>query len=288
MVGWQSRTRSHRVAIGTRLLQEYRARKHERTFKLGQSPGISPISPLDNLRSVELSFNPKVSHDLTPSEATSTDTNISDISSISELKHSLQTTKWLKIHDYASTRRVRLQRRSVNGMKSIVSRVRFWQHIIRHWYATDRSDLALKEATYTRSRQLICKIFNRVVMTRIFSAWQQRFNRDQSIIRRLLALHTRHRLLERTFRPWHEGTSHRTERNGDLAVLLLRRRFQIFNRVIRSWRQSVDDQWSLPVVPDPPPPAPPDTPRLSFRRSERCDGLHQRLRELQHQHRGSP
>ena len=66
-------------------------------------------------------------------------------------------------------------------------------------------------------------------------------------------------------------------------MLLLRRRFQIFNRVIRSWRQSVDDQWSLPVVPDPPPPAPPDTPRLSFRRSERYDGLHQRLRELLHQ-----
>jgi len=248
-------------------------------LKLGQSPGISPISPLDNLRSVDLSFNPTVSHDLTPSEATSTDTDISDLSSSSTLKHSLQTTKWLKIQDYASTRLVRLQRRSFDGMKRIVSRVRFWQRIIRHWYAIDRSFLALKEARYTRSRQLIRKIFNRVVMTRVFRAWQQRFYRDQSIISRLLALHTRHRLLERTFRPWHEGTSHRTERNGDLAVLLLRHRYQLLNRVVRSWRQSVNDQWSLPVVPDPPPPAPPDTPRLSFRRSERYDGLHRYTRD---------
>ena len=139
---------------------------------------------------------------------------------------------------------------------------------IRQWYDMDRSFLALKEATYAHSRQRLRKVSNQVVMTRVFHAWQQRFDRDQSLNNRILFLHLRHRLLARTFRPWQDGVSHRTERNGDVDVFLLRRRFQLLNRVVRSWRNYVDDQWTVPDAPEPLPPDPPDTPRLRFRNSE--------------------
>ena len=57
LVAWKSRTLRQLIAFGTCLLKNYRRHKYPRSSTPGQSPGVLPLSPIDNHKSLDLSFD---------------------------------------------------------------------------------------------------------------------------------------------------------------------------------------------------------------------------------------